>query len=267
MRRAPPAASLSLALCVAVAAQAAPPTSTYALEIGDANEIWYPEGDAEFCDSGDNEGICALATGAAVDSLGQVSAAGEIRIHLPDSLDADLPMTVAGASAGTTSKPTPKVEIAAEGLATLREPTGAVVMHSTARGKLACRNPLPHQPDFACRGRVRFCFDTLAFHDCFAARIEVHLGAGGGRWTLRLDLATDGAGAVTGEASATLANGASETFVAMRDRTKLRFASRTPLSKDGLTLDRRRDLYGVTQQKVKFKIAGQAGEFTLLGFP
>jgi hypothetical protein len=267
MRRSLRALSLWLSLSLAGAVCADPLQGVYEIEVGGVNEIWIATGGEQACIYRNLDQICVTTTGVATDGRGEVTSTGTIAFHFPGVIDMELPMLLRGRLGGAAIKPKPKVAVTATGTATLHDPVlPDIEAAASAIGKLTCANPLPHDSTFACSGRLKVCLAFLDGRSCATGRIEAALGALGGPWTLALDVATDGAGIVTGSATATLPNAALETFavtgkyVAGKDQSKLKLESSDPQSKNKLSLVRRPFEGGPTiEQRLKFKVAGESG--------
>lgn len=268
-------ASLPLALCLAGSAFAGAPEGEYALEVGGPNEIWFPAGDDEVCEVHLENSICVVTTGAATDGKGAVTSTGMLAFHLVDLIDMDLPMLAAGNLSGSTKKPKLTVFVSGQGTATLHDDDFPDIEAPTkATGKLTCRNPLPHQPEFVCKGRLKLCFITP--EGSFCARGGVHAGflATGGSWLLAMDLETSKLGVVTGVASATLANATSEDFGVTgkynpkKDSSKLKLVSTDPLSKNKAAFANLVVEPGlVTSGKLTFTIARGKGKEVIVHAP
>jgi hypothetical protein len=273
MRIAAVSLSLCLIQCLAAAAYAGPPDGEYSVDVGGANEVWYPAGDNQLCDTRDGDTICIVTTGAATDGEGSVTSAGELQIHFPGLLDGNMPMTSAGKLSGSTAKPTAKVALDASGLVTFHDVTD-IDVQMTAAGKFACANPLPHAAEFNCKARVKLCVLFQGHRTCSAGGLRMLLSAGGSSWLLFMALATDDSGVVTGTATATLANAASEAFTVTgkynpkNDRSTLRLESTDPLSKNKATFGNL--VVGpdiAISGKLAFVIAGEKGTEKILPPP
>jgi hypothetical protein len=264
-------------LLAARPAWAGAPAGSYGLEIGADNELWSPSGDDSHCDDdGMGDTICVL-TSVSTDATGAVSGTGQLQLHFPGLLDADVPAVFGGRLSGTTRNPVAKIAASMSGPGTLSDPNDPnspgfpVTVSATAR--LACRNPLPHGPEFQCRGPLKLCLEAFGRRSCHSEVIKTVSAAAGGSWSLALDLATSAAGAVTGSATATLANSASESFdvsgkyAAKSDTAKL--ALRPSLaSKDKLAFGRLAIAGGALQSgQLQFKVAGLKGTRVLIAPP
>jgi len=264
-------ASLLLVLCLPATAFAGAPDGAYSLEVGGANEIWYPAGDDMHCDTRGADSICLVATGAATDGLGNVSSTGELQLDFPGTVVGSLPMTLIGKLSGSTAKPTPKVAIDASGPVTF---TGRGTVQMTATGTFTCRDPLPHASEFECKGRARLCAMALGRRSCSSGGLHMLLGAAGGSWILAMSLATDADGVVTGDATATLANATVESFSvigkynAKRDRSTLKLVSTTLGSKNKAAFANLLTGAGIiVSGKLAFVIAGEKGKENVLPGP
>ncbi|HKC52716.1 MAG TPA: hypothetical protein VKF60_18150 [Myxococcota bacterium] len=260
-----------LFLSLPATAFAGPPDGAYSLEVGGANEIWYPAGDDMLCDTRGADSICLVTTGAATDGLGNVSSTGELQLDFPGTVVGSLPMTVVGKLSGSTAKPTPKVEIDASGTVTF---TGLGTVQMTATGKFTCRDPLPHASEFECKGRARLCAMAVGRHSCTSGGLHMLLGAAGGSWILAMSLATDADGLVTGDATATLTNASVESFSvtgkynAKRDRSTLKLVSTTLESKNKAAFaNLLTDAGIIVSGKLAFVIAGEKGTENVLPAP
>jgi hypothetical protein len=141
----------------------------------------------------------------------------------------------------------------------------------TATANFTCRDPLPHRVEFACKGRLKLCAFALGHRICGSGAFPLELGAAGSAWLLEMDLATGDHGAVTGTATATLANAASESFAvtgkynAKRNQSALKLESMDPLSKDKASFSNLIvDVDSVTSGKLKFVVAGEKGTETIV---
>ena len=256
------------------AAQAAPPGGTYEIVVGGASEIWVPDGDDQFCAQQDGDNIC-VSTSAATDGTGAVGGSGLLTLAFPELIDANLPFTFAGRLGGSSKSPVPKLTVAGMGSAVFHDPQLPDLPASlTGSGVLACRNPLPHGPEFSCKGKLRLCFTALGETKCSKLPIFALVKATGGPWTLGLELVNDGLGTVEGSATATLANTQTADYLvigrytAKNDQSKLVIAPTDPTSRDKLSLSRLVvDETGVQGGTVKFKVAGVKGAAVILPPP
>lgn len=266
------AAAVPLALLLAGAALAGPPNGPYAVGIGGPNSVSFLSGDNEECDGDSSLSLCIVSS-VATDATGVVSGTGSF--NFTGFIAGDLPMTVGGHMAGATSKPIAKVIVAFSGPATLTSNGSMFLGEASGSGKLTCKRLLPADEFFSCGGRLKLCFAAMGHRVCkggggFAMQVRGASGA----WLLDLDLATSDTGAVTGSATATLANAAAETFAvigkynAKRDQSTLKLKSLEPPSKDkasignlAVTAD------SLTGGKLKFTIAGEKGTETILPPP
>ena len=266
------AAAAPLALLLAGAALAGPPNGPYAVEVGDANGVSFLSGDNEECDGDSSLSLC-IVTSVATDATGVVSGTGSF--NFTGFIAGDLPMTLDGHMAGSTSKPIAKVVVAFSGPATLTSDGSMFLGEASGGGKLTCKRSLPADEFFSCAGRLKLCFAAMGHRVCKGGGgFVMEVRGASGSWLLGLDLATSDTGAVTGNATATLANAAAETFAvtgkynAKRDQSTLKLKSLEPPSKDkasfgnlAVTTD------SVTSGKLKFTIAGEKGTETILSPP
>lgn len=279
MMRTSTIASLPLAMCLAGTAIAGPPQGGYTLDVGGANEVWYPDGDDRFCDTENDDEICFVTTGVATDGTGGVTGTGRFQIHFQGEIDADLPMTLVGKLGGTTGKPKPKVTVDAAGISVFHFPDLGmpnVDVPMTLAAKFTCANPLPHSSKFSCKGRGKICATAFGRRKCFGGGglLMTHT-AGGGSWHLAMDLATSKTGEVSGELTATLANGATEGFYVVKgkynpkkDSSSLKILSTEPLSKNKIAFTNLVVGPGtVTSGKMTFTIAGEKGKEVIVPAP
>ena len=263
------ALTLVVSLCLALIARADPPGGPYSYEIGGDSEIWYPSGDAEFCET-DAPGISCFDTTLATDGTGAVSGTGIWHLHIAEA-DGDLPFMITGQLAGSTRAPRPKLAVQFEGSITFHIPDfGDVTPPITGTGKFTCKNPVPHTSTFHCSGHAKLCATILGRRKCFGGGgLPIDVGAAGGPWSLSIDLMTDpNSAAISGNGSATLANTTSQDYAvtagkynAKRDLSKLTLTPVDPLSKNKISISDGL-VHGVLQRKIKFKVAGESGVYS-----
>jgi len=145
----------------------------------------------------------------------------------------------------------------------------------TLVGKFTCANPLPHSAKFSCKGRGKICA-VFDHRKCFSGGgLLATVGAAGGSWHLAMDLATSKTGEVSGELTATLANGATEGFYVVKgkynpkkDSSSLKILSSEPLSKNKIAFTNLVVGAGtVTSGKMTFTIAGEKGKEVIVPAP
>ena len=136
-----------VALCLAFSAQAAPPVGPYVYEIGGDSEIWYPSGDATFCEPDAPPGVTScLDTTTTTDGTGAVTGTGMLHLHSPGEFDGDIPFVITGQLAGSTRVPKPKLLVQFDGNTTFHIDGNDIDVPITGVGKFTCKNPLPHVP-------------------------------------------------------------------------------------------------------------------------
>jgi hypothetical protein len=265
---------VSLLLCLAGAAGAAPPFGPYDYPIGGDGEIWYPSGDATFCEPDSPPGDSCLDTITSTDGTGAVTGTGVWHAHIPGQADGDVPFTITGQLAGTTRVPRPKLVAQFDGDITLHMGVMDQLMTVTGTGKFTCSNPLPHAVTFECPGHAKLCGTALGKRKCFGAgRVRIDVGAAGGPWTLSTNLMTDpNTGTITGTGGATLANTTSQDYVvtkgkynARSDVSKMTLVPVDPASKNRVLFTYSfSGMYTVTTTRsVKFKVAGESGSYVI----
>jgi hypothetical protein len=244
----------------------------YSYEIGGDSEIWYPSGDAEFCEP-DAPGVSCLDTTTTTDGTGAVMGTGVWHLHIPEG-DGDVPLFITGQLAGSTRVPRPKLVVQFDGSITFHVDGMNPVAPVTGTGKFTCRSPSLHADTFQCPGHAKLCATLLGRRKCFGVgKVRVDAGAAGGPWTLATELMTDpNTGAITGDGSATLANMTSQGYVvtkgkwsAKSDLSKLTLTPLDPVSKNKISFSYHFGGYmgASSQRMVKFKVAGVSGVYVI----
>ena len=245
----------------------------YTFEVGGDSEIWVPHGDAHVC--GDGDEVC-IDTTTATDARGRLIGTGVLAVHIPGRIDGDIPMTVTGRLSGRTSEPKAKLQVDAAGPITFHRNGFDIETMLGGHGRFTCRNPLPHGDIFICSGRLKVCGFVLGVFGCLGGGgIRLDLGAVGGPWTLDTQLVTDpDSNAISGSASATLANGVAETYTARGKHSaktgvaKLGLKSLTPGGNSKISVTHTFAASPATGgAKIRFKLAGQSGEFLVPASP
>ncbi|HTO07374.1 MAG TPA: hypothetical protein VMR86_10000 [Myxococcota bacterium] len=272
MKLARAAAAVCALLCLAAPARGAPPAGPYSYLIGGDSEIWYPSGDAEFCEP-DAPGSSCLDTSVSTGGTGAVLGTGVWHAHITGQADGDVGFTIAGQLAGSTRVPKPKIVVEFAGDITLHVEGVDVPLAVTGTGKFTCKNPLPHGPTFQCPGHAKLCGVALGRKKCFGTgSVRIDLAAAGGPWRLDTDLLTDpNTGAISGDGAATLQNTSSQAYVAKgkysakSDLSKLTLTPLDPTSKNKVTFSDTFGAYvpGGPSKKIKFKVAGVSGVFLI----
>jgi len=253
--------------------RADPPGGTYELELGSEAQLSIPDGDGHECvfdaHSTTNQ-ICVDTTGVTTDATGAIAGSTAVVFSFPNLFDANLPGTLAGQLAGSTRAPRAKLLLSASGTGNFHNPESTAA--ATLTGSLSCKNPFPQTDEYSCSGRIKLCL-TTARRSCAGGNAGAVLHALGGSWALDFDLDTDPSGAVTGGATVTLPNSASESFdvsgkyAGKSDSAKLTLRPSAP-SKDKLSLGRLAISGGVLQSgQLKFEVAGLKGTAVILPPP
>ncbi|HTO53583.1 MAG TPA: hypothetical protein VMR50_09370 [Myxococcota bacterium] len=265
-------AALVALLSLPALVRAAPPAGPYIYEIGGNGEIWYPDGEATFCDPESGGSIC-VNTSAATDGTGAVTGTGTVTVHISDSdgqIDGDLPMTITGNLGGTTKAPHPKLVAAISGSLTFQNGGSELVVPFSGVSKYTCKDPLPHGALFECPGHLKLCGLFAGHKSCFNGKFGMNVGAAGGPWTLSTNLSTDAGNLVTGTGSAKLANDAAQDYVASgkynaaSGLSKLTLKAADPASKNKVAFAVTFGMYSPTSTTtIKFKVAGVSGSYVL----
>jgi hypothetical protein len=274
-------------LCLAPLAQsrADAPNGPYVTQVGGDSEIWYPDGTSMSCDPEHPGEVCITDT-TQTDGTGAVTGTGVLAIHIPDQVDGDLSLVITGHLGGSTTKPKPKLTVEITGDLTyfvVDDPNApGRVVHFVGSATWTCSNPSPHADIFECTDHMKLCGTEgeSPKQTCFrgASGVPVTVAAEGGPWVLETLLSTDteGKGAITGTGVTTLFNEGTEGWVAngkwnaKTDQSSYKLTSTSPGTKDKITFSQvSGSLYSPTgsQKKMKFKVAGVSGTFTLPTVP
>lgn len=268
---------LCLSLCLPVslglahAALAGPPGAEYdALAIGGTNELWVPSGDDEFCEQDGLDEVCITSDAIATDAAGNVTGTGNLSVHFEDLFDGNTPLTFTGETGGTAIKPKHKIRIQGNGTGIIQTDVGPLAADSTVDGKFNCENPLPHGPEFSCKGRAKLCLFAMGRHACSTGGVRLRVSANGGPWTFEMAAETDETGKVTGGVVATHSEAVSGDLFAVTgkynaksDQSSLKLVS-TSGNKDKMSFSKVVvDDTAIVAGDLKFQLAGMKGRITL----
>jgi hypothetical protein len=269
---------LSLSLCLSVSLGAArvafagPPGAGYdTIEIGGSNELWVPSGDDEFCENDAPDEVCITSNDIATDGAGNVTGTGNLSVHFEDLFDGNTPLTFTGQTGGTAIKPKHKIRMQGAGSGILQTDSGPLSADSTVDATFNCENPLPHGPEFVCKGRAKLCLFAVGRHACSGGGVRLRVSAAGGPWTFGMEAGTDDDGkTVTANAITTLSDGSSSDlfagagkYNAKSDQSSLKFVS-TSGNKDKISFSKVVvDDTAIVAGDLKFQVAGMKGRITL----
>ena len=245
--------------------RADPPAGSYELAVGDNAQIFVPDGDdgpkCVLDGHSTKNTICADSAGVTTDATGAITGSTVLEFSFPGLFDANLPGTLVGQLGGSTRAPSARLLLSAAGTGNFHNPEQTAAAQAT--GTFSCKNPTPHTDEYSCRGRIKLCL-TQARRSCASTTAQLALHALGGSWVLDLDVATEATCAVTGGATTTLPNAATESldvsgrYAANPDSAKLVLLPSAP-SKDKLALTRL-EIAGGDILAGQLKFVGRGGQ-------
>lgn len=257
-------AALVLAVLTARIAAAEVPSGSYAIDIGAEQSILVPANvEASSCETADDVTIC-LSGELATNGAGVITGSG--LATFTGGIEGDLAIGFTGKVAGAATRPRVSLSLDLTGELT----SDGVTLDVEASSRTKCGQDLL-AGGFACVGKMKLC----AFYHgqrvgCESGLINFEIEDDGGPWQLRLDLATDPAGVVSGTAEVELATGeiyaygVTGKYNARSGTADLRLVGSGAALGSKLRLSKVSLLGGTaTGGRLDFQVAGQKGKASL----